>query len=115
MASNTTVERTMNKRRMEFLARATKPAELKFGNDLDVLNFIINDYHYCQWNNHGNAPSLQEWPAYRDYYYIFTHKNTFEDMLNGFKEDYKADDRKDKVLRYLIDTARKIRRRYGRT
>lgn len=104
------VKKSMNTKRLKFLKEATSAKEVRFGNDKEVLEFVSRHYtnQYNAWN--GNYPGLRE-ITYEDEYDLIAGRD-YSDMMEILKDDW--DNARDPETKWLIEMARKLRKRYGR-
>lgn len=104
------VKKSMNSKRLRFLKEADSAKKVRFGNDKEVLEFASRHYTFQYNAIHGNFPSLSE-VSYEDYYDVIAGRD-YSDMMEILKTDWKEGG--DPESKWLIDMARKLRKRYGR-
>lgn len=107
------VRQSMESKRKKFLKEyADTPKAVRFANDPEAFEFACVFYKYQYDAFNGNFPYLSE-VAYSNYYHTFASKDSYDykATVDGLKEDLANS--YDEMADYLLDLAKKLRKRYG--
>lgn len=100
--------------RKKYLVKAKTPKELKLAEDNELFDYLSRNYVYQYNINRGNIDKITKDDNYYDQMAIILDKFNYDIVCEIYKEHLKYDP-KAKEPKKLLDMARMLRRRYGRS
>lgn len=97
-------EKWVEIQRRKWLRNSKTPLQVKFGNDPLVSEFKNRWQNYIDWLDRGNGVDPSEW-GYISLASSIIYINDYKDACESFKEGEEY---------WLLDTIRKLRRKYGK-